>query len=228
MDQTTIGLVVIGVLTAVVIGLTTYLIRNRNNVSTEVCPSFLKNIEWRRAVKHFTPGSIDYQPIINAIRSAPSSFGLQPYKVIILTNQLLKKDIKPFCFDQPQIEECEVLLVFCAIKNVDARMEEYLQTNTSAEGMRPMVTQFLAHLPDKVEWAKKQAYIGLGFAMAAATELKIASCPMEGFLPDKVAEILATDPNYIPSVFLALGRHSGIPESPRFRFPMDNLFHLED
>lgn len=230
MDQTTIGYIVIGVLTAVVIGLTTYLIKNRNNGSSELCPSFLKNIEWRRAVKHFTPGSIDYQPILNAIQNAPSSFGIQPYKVIILTNQLLKSDIRPYCYDQAQIEECEVLLVFCAIKNVDARMEEYLQSNTSAEAqaVRPMMTQFLTNLPDKVEWAKKQAYIGLGFAMAAATELKIASCPMEGFLHDKVAEILATDPNYIPSVFLALGRHSDSPDSPRFRFPMDNLFQLED
>jgi nitroreductase len=92
-----------------------------------------------------------------------------------------------------------------------------------------MITEFLANIQDKVEWAKKQAYLALGFALAAATELKIASCPMEGFITDKVAEILATDPNYIPSVFLALGRHDVNDElKPRFRFSNDNLFHLED
>jgi hypothetical protein len=185
-------------------------------------------LDWRRAVKKFAPGAIDYEPILKAIQSSPSSFGIQPYRVVILTNKLLKTDIKPHCFNQEQITSCEVLLVFCAIKNVDARMDEYIKSSDS-EGARQMMTGFLKNLPDKVEWARKQAYIALGFAMAAAAELKIASCPMEGFLPDKVAEILATDPNYIPTVFLALGREDTSAElKPRFKFPMTDLFHLED
>jgi nitroreductase len=205
--------------------LISYIIYQHRAKSTQ---SFIQNLDWRRAVKHFSPGPIDYQPILNAIQNAPSSFGLQPYKVIILTNKQLKKDIRPFCFDQPQIEECEVLLVFCAIKRVEERMDEYIKMSGN-EGMRAMMTGFLEKIPDKVEWSRKQAYIGLGFALAAATELKIASCPMEGFIQDKVVEILATDPNYIPSVFLALGRENKEDKlHPKFRFPTDNLFHLED
>lgn len=213
------------ILAVIVIGLIGYIFYQHRTKTTQ---SFIQNLDWRRAVKHFSPGPIDYQPILNAIQNAPSSFGLQPYKVIILTNKQLKKDIRPFCFDQPQIEECEVLLVFCAIKRVEERMEEYIKMSGN-EGMRPMMAGFLEKIPDKIEWSRKQAYIGLGFALAAATELKIASCPMEGFMQDKVVEILATDPNYIPSVFLALGRENKTDKlHPKFRFPTDNLFHLED
>lgn len=234
MDNT--YLIVIGILVVVVIGLSVKLFYKGSGIEIikmpdnekPVCPSFLTNLDWRRAVKKFTPGAVDYEPILRAIQSAPSSFGIQPYRVVILTNKLLKQDILPHCFNQSQIVECDVLLVFCAIKNVNARVDEYIKDSGSEE-QRPMITGFLENIPDKVEWARKQAYIALGFALAAATELKIASCPMEGFIPDKIAEILATDPNYIPSVFLALGRQDTNEEMrPRFKFPTDNLFHLED
>lgn len=237
MDTESILYIVIGVLAVAVIGLGIRLFYKPDNsveiiqlpkVEKPVCSTFLGNLDWRRAVKTFTPGAVDYEPILRAIHTAPSSFGVQPYRVVILTNKLLKQDIKPHCFNQEQITSCDVLLVFCAIKNVDARVDEYIKSSDS-EGMRTVITGFMANIPDKVEWARKQAYIALGFAMAAAAELKIASCPMEGFLPDKVAEILATDPNYIPSVFLALGREDASAEmKPRFKFPKDNLFHLED
>lgn len=239
MDETTVY-IVIGVLVLIIIVLVVRLFYVGRGSGLEiirlpetykpVCPSFLTNLDWRRAVKTFSPGAVDYDPILKAIQGAPSSFGIQPYRVVILTNKLLKEDIKPHCFNQAQITECDVLLVFCAIKNVEARMDEYIKA-TDAEPMREMMTGFLKNVPDTVEWSRKQAYIALGYALAAATELKIASCPIEGFLPDKVAEILATDPNYIPSVFLALGRENVEATAamrPRFKFPMDNLFHLED
>lgn len=238
-DTQTILFIIIGILAVGVVALCFKLYsKNSNEVEIiqmpkqekPVCSTFLGNLDWRRAVKTFAPGAVDYEPILRAIQSAPSSFGVQPYRVVILTNKQLKEDIKPHCFGQEQITACDALLVFCAIKNVDARVDEYIKASDS-EGMRANVTEFLSTTTDKVEWARKQAYIALGFAMAAAAELKIASCPIEGFLPDKVAEILATDPNYIPSVFLALGRedvNSAAALKPRFRFPMDNLFHLED
>lgn len=235
-DTETILYIVIGILAVGVIYLGFKLYNSSSGVEIiqmpkqekPVCSTFLGNLEWRRAVKTFAPGAVDYEPILRAIQSSPSSFGMQPYRIVILTNKQLKEDIKPHCFGQEQITACDVLLVFCAIKNVDARVDEYIKASDT-ENMRPMITEFLSKTTDKVEWARKQAYIALGFAMAAAAELKIASCPIEGFLPDKVAEILATDPNYIPSVFLALGREDvNAAMKPRFRFPMDNLFHLED
>jgi len=181
------------------------------------CSSFLTNLERRRAVKHFAPGAVDTKHITRAIINAPSAFGLQPYKIIAVTNQEKKVALRAVSFNQAQVEECHTLYVFCALKDVEKRMEEYI-TATKAEDARTIMKGFLDATPDKVDWAKRQAYIALGFGLAAAAETQTASCPMEGFIPDKVAEILELHSNLVPCAFLAVGEHAGGDESPRFRF----------
>ena len=185
--------------------------------------SFLDNLTWRRSVKNFSPGSVDTEPIKQAIINSPSSFGLQPYTVIVVENQDIKKKLREVCFDQAQIEECSSLFVFCAFCDVESRIEEYL-TRTKAEHLRPIMARFFDNLPDKLAWCKHQAYIALGFGLAAAAEKKITTCPMEGFIPGKVAEILGLDDNLVPSVLLTVGKegdNSKLP--PRFRFNRDEL-----
>ena len=185
--------------------------------------SFLDNIEWRRAVKHFGGGSVDTSAIVNAIIQAPSSFGLQPYKVIVVKNKELKEKLVNASFGQAQVKECDTLFVFCARKDVKARVEEYILAN-NAEAMREMMIGFVNNLKDPVAWTSKQAYIALGFALAAATEKKIASCPMEGFLPNEVAKILDLNENLVPCVYLAVGEQVDNEENmPRFRFPESDI-----
>jgi len=190
--------------------------------------SFLKNIEWRRAVKHFKDGHVDTSPIVNAVTNAPSSFGLQPYKVIVVTNKELKDKLVPVSFNQPQVGECSSLFVFCYRKDVDARAEEYMKEVNASNGLRDMITGFLSHLHDKEGWAAKQTYIALGFALAAAAEEMIASCPMEGFMGNEVAKILDLPDTLVPCVYLAVGQASDIEEGPRFRFPVTDLFMLKE
>jgi nitroreductase/dihydropteridine reductase len=78
---------------------------------------------------------------------------------------------------------------------------------------------------DPVDWAARQAYIALGFGLAAAAELNIHSCPMEGFVPASVAKVLELDNSIEPIALLALGRASTVDDGcgPRFRFPVDDL-----
>lgn len=188
--------------------------------------SFLENLEWRRAVKHFAPGPVDIQPIVKAIVNAPSSFGLQPYKIIAVQNKELKEKLRPVSYNQPQVTECHTLFVFCAQKDVEARAEEYLKT-TGAESMRGMLMGFLSYLPDKTAWSTKQAYIALGFALAAAAEAKIASCPMEGFNSVEVGKILNLPDNLQPVVYLAVGEVAEEDGThPRFRFPETDLLTI--
>lgn len=185
--------------------------------------SFLENLEWRRAVKHFAPGSVDVEPIVKAMVNAPSSFGLQPYKIISVQNKELKEKLKPVSYNQPQITECDTLFVLCARKDVEVRAEEYLKT-TGAESMRGMLMGFIQYLPDKTAWSTKQAYIALGFGLAAAAEAKIASCPMEGFNSVEVAKILSLPDNLYPVVYLAVGKVAEEDGThPRFRFPDSDL-----
>jgi hypothetical protein len=85
--------------------------------SPEEPMSFLANLEWRRAEKGFAPPSAmypvpDIQPILNAVVNAPSSFGIQPYVVKVVTCEDVKKALTPACYGQPQVEQCTHLLVF--------------------------------------------------------------------------------------------------------------------
>jgi len=219
MPDETIMYIVIGILVVAVIGLgLAYIYKPLGSKD-----SFLANLEWRRATKHFAPGEVDTGPIELAMINAPSSFGLQPYSIVRVTDPDLKKQLRPFCFDQEQVETCHVVYVLCAFKDVEKRVEQYL-TETKAEPMRAIIKGFLDACPDKVAWAAKQAYVTLGFGLAAAAERRIYSCPMEGFLPDKVAELLALDGNLAPVVLLCVGKpgdNSG--EHERFRFPVSDL-----
>jgi nitroreductase len=218
MDNESGFYIIIGVLAVAVVGLGGFIWFNEKNK-----PGFLKNIEWRRAVKHFGPGTVDLKPIENAIINAPSSFGLQPYKIIIVTDPELKKQLRPFSFGQAQVEECQVLYVFCAIKDTEVRLEQYID-ETKNEDMRGMIKGFLDACPDKVAWAKQQAFIALGFGLAACAEKHIHSCPMEGFMPDKYVEILKLGDNMVPCVLLAVGAESKEHKpGPRFRFDADDL-----
>lgn len=187
--------------------------------------SFLGNLEWRRAEKHFAPtiGFLNVAGVRKAIVNAPSSFGLQPYKVLAIRSQSLKEKLKTVSFNQAQVTECDTLFIFCARTDVDARAEEFLKI-TGAESMRGLLTGFLQNIPDKAAWAARQAYIALGFGLAAAAELKLASCPMEGFMPAEVAKILGLPETLQPIVYLAVGQKA-VQESgiPRFRFSEEDL-----
>lgn len=195
-------------------------------VILKIMSSFLENLEWRRAVKHFSPGVVDTEPILKAMVNAPSSFGLQPYKIIVVRDPTVKAALQPVSYGQPQVVECDTLFVICARKDVDARAEEFLST-TGAESLRGMLTGFLAYLPDKLAWATKQAYIALGFGLAAAAETRVASCPMEGFNSNEVTKILSLPDNLVPVCYLAVGRKADDDGTfPRFRFPTSDLVQI--
>ena len=185
--------------------------------------SFTSNLEWRRAVKHFGPGDVDTHPVLDAMINAPSSFGLQPYKIVAVTNKEIKEKLKPISYNQSQVTECHTLFILCARTDVEVRAEEYLKV-TGAETMRNMLMGFVGYLPDKTAWAAKQAYIALGFGLAACAEHKIASCPMEGFNSAEVSKLLELPANLVPVVYLAVGEATDEDGTyPRFRFSESDL-----
>lgn len=185
--------------------------------------SFLDNLEWRRATKRFGDARVDTEPIVRAMTNAPSSFGLQPYTILAVHNPEIRKKLREVSFGQAQVTQCQTLFILCARTDVKERAEEYLAA-TGAEGLRGMLTGFLAAQPDLTAWAARQAYIALGFGLAAAAELRIASCPMEGFMPGEVSKILGLPETLQPVVYLAVGDESDEEEEhPRFRFPRENL-----
>lgn len=119
--------------------------------------SFLSNLEWRRAVKHFgspESSSIDIEPVIKAMTQAPSSFGLQPYKLIVVKNRETLSKLRPVCYDQPQVEGCQALVVVCARTNVGDRIEQFCDLTGTVES-KAMMQGFVGSMQDPVAWAAR-------------------------------------------------------------------------
>ncbi len=204
--------------------------------------TFLNNINWRYATKEFSDKTVEegtLAKIREAIRMAPSSFGLQPYHIIEVTDPSLRSKLQEKSWNQAQISQASNLFVFCTDNRAEKRIDEYFKmaSGGSAEVREQLaayektMTGFAAGLDEarRNVWAGKQAYIALGFAMAACAELKVDSCPMEGFNPEGYREVLGLPEYMSAAVVLAIGyRKSDDPMSPesmpKVRFPESDLF----
>lgn len=202
--------------------------------------SFLSQLDWRYATKNFdttrTVSDVDLDSILEAIRMTPTSFGLQPYHFYVVTNQDIKDQIQAVAWNQPQIGSCSHLIVFAARTDFSTNNEEYFTLMTGGnpevraqmKGFEDMLTGFgtAKSEADYLTWASKQVYIAQGFALAAAAELQIDSCAMEGADFAAVGQILGLSSTEKALVMLPIGyRAEGeAPRGPKVRFSREALF----
>lgn len=201
--------------------------------------SFLSNLSWRYATKSFDTtrkvSDADLDTILEAIRMTPTSFGLQPYHFYVVTNQDIKDKIQAVAWNQPQVGSCSHLIVFAASTNVMDNKEKLFtlmsggnpEVRAKLKGYEDMMTGFFANKSESeiLAWASKQTYIAHGFALAAAAELEIDSCAMEGADFSQVGEILGLPPTQKALVMLPIGyRAEGeAPRGPKIRFSREEL-----
>lgn len=151
--------------------------------------------------------------ILEAARLAPTSSGLQPFEIIVISNQEIKEQIKPHAWNQPQITDCSHLLVFAAWDNyTEERINKMFDLTNDVrgfknEGWENYRQQILAMYPprpaeENFTHAAKQAYISFGAAIIAAAFEEVDSTPMEGFSPEAVDEILNLKEKGLRSVLL--------------------------
>lgn len=163
-------------------------------------------LKWRYAVKAFDPNqkisAETWAALEEALVLTPSSFGLQPWKFIVIQDQALREKLVPHAWNQRQVADCSHLVVMTSLRQMDdahidaniARMVEIRGGTADALlGFRKMVAGFRAGAEQQGwldSWAKLQVYIALGQLMMAASLLGVDTCPMEGIVPAKYDEIL--------------------------------------
>jgi len=171
---------------------------------------------WRYATKKMNPSipvpAEKVEAIIEAVRMAPTSSGLQPFELFVITNNDLRAKIAEAAYGQAQITEGSHLLVFAAWDNYTAeRIDEVVQMNVDLRGDSPTLRgyydflkgNYLARDPEiNYAHAARQAYIAVGFALMAAAEQEVDSTPMEGFDTDAVDAILGLRERGLRSVVL--------------------------
>lgn len=178
--------------------------------------SLLRSLSWRSALKTFVPvapNSVDISPILEAARMAPSSFGVQPYHIHVVTDPELKERLRVVSFDQPQITQCSHLLIFTARNDAGPTVERFVASQNLDVKVPPLATSIrsvLSQLDNStfLAWSTNQAFIALGFSLCAAAELRIGSCPMSGFVPEEVHKLLALPKNEHPVAYMAIGSKS--------------------
>ena len=176
---------------------------------------------------------------MEATRLSPSSFGIQPWKIIVISNPEIKEKLKAEAYGQNQITSCSHLIVLAAKKGLGKEdIEKYAQeiVNTrevARENIQGFVDIMMQPVENKTEqeltaWNQKQIYIALGFLLTAAAQKGIDSCPMEGFNPEGFDEILdLKKEGYTSTVLCPLGYRSEEDEYinlPKVRFDKDEVF----
>ncbi|WP_420993130.1 NAD(P)H-dependent oxidoreductase [Cupriavidus sp. 30B13] len=181
----------------------------------------ISKLQWRYATKKYDPARVvphdKLERIVEAIRLAPTSSGLQPFELIVIRNPELRRKILPLAYGQPQVAECSHLLVLAAWADVTAERIDMMfdltntergSTNEGWEAYRQVL--IARHTGQDAEanfqFAARQAYIGLGAGLIAAAFEEVDSTPMEGFDAAALDELLGLPARQLRSVsMLALG-----------------------
>ncbi|MGG7517239.1 NAD(P)H-dependent oxidoreductase [Allorhizobium undicola] len=181
----------------------------------------LEKLNWRYATKKMDPAKAvpedKVERIVEAARLAPTSSGLQPFQVLVVTNKEIREKIRPVAWNQAQITDGSHLLVFAAWDNYTAERINMMfdlvndERGFKNEGWEAYRQKLLAAYPgrpaeENFEHAARQSYIALGLACAAAAFEGVDATPMEGFDPAAVDEILGLREKGLRSVtILPLG-----------------------
>jgi nitroreductase len=181
----------------------------------------------------------ELEKLLEAIRLSASSFGLQPYKVLVVTNPEIRAELRKASWGQPQITDSSALLVFAVKSTITTdTVDEFIDLVAAtrhapkealSEYQNMMNGTIGSRTPEQLEnWASKQAYIALGFGLVSSAILGIDSCPMEGFSPDDFDKILELDKLGLKSkVVLAVGYRSEADkyqQYPKVRFSKEDFF----
>lgn len=204
----------------------------------------MNQLNWRYAVKQYDNarkvGHDQLQLLKDAIRLAPSSFGLQPFRVIFVEDPDTREKLKQASFNQSQITDASCLIVFAIENSIDEKLvDKYfkhlcLVRSQLLEGglrkHRDSVVNSINHktAEEKKAWATHQAYLALGFLLVAAAELGIDANPMEGFINASYDDILGLKNMGLNAVVIAaVGyRHPDdfFQRLPKVRKPAEELF----
>jgi nitroreductase len=193
-----------------------------NNMNS---PELLKALEWRYATKVFDPAkkipAETWQALERALVLTPTSYGLQPFKFLVVGNPARRAELVPHSWGQKQVVDASHFVVFTARTNMtEADVDKLIQRTVEIRKLpadalnayRGMMLGDIVHGPrgkTAHEWAARQAYIALGNLMTCAAVLGVDACPMEGLAPveyDRILNLAGT--GYATVVACALGYRS--------------------
>ncbi len=205
--------------------------------------TLLSQLNWRYATKKFDASKkIDaktWAALEETLILSPSSYGLQPWKFVIVQDQSIREKLLPLSWNQKQVTDCSHFVVFLAktemteeyiTRYIDRICEIRHTTPDTLEGYkRGMLGDVVNGPRGKITpiWATHQLYIALGNLMTAAAMIGVDACPMEGIEPEKYDDVLGLKGSgFVTRVACALGyRHAEdiFAKAKKVRFPASEM-----
>ena len=200
---------------------------------------FTKAMEFRHACKIFDENKkisdekMHY--ILEAGRKSPSSFGMEAWKFLVITNDALKAKLRPFCLYQVQVTSCShLVIVLAGIENakVESGMpkKRFTRREMPQESLDFYMDIYAKHLAKTLSsdeniyaWTAKQSYIALGNMMTAAAFIGIDSCPIEGFEKENLEEALGLDTSKFQVAVVVPFGYRLNEQSTQLRLPFDEV-----
>ena len=199
---------------------------------------FLKAMAFRHACKTFdTAKQIpqeEFESMLEVARLSPSSFGMEPWRLIIVRRPELRKALKSACWNQNQITECSELVIFTTDNDTVRSDAPYVRKMFERRGLpKEAVDTYLGVYKNYLEpiecdevllenWTATQCYIALANMMTYAATLQIDSCPIEGFDKESVEAILDLEYGHSVAVMCAFGYRVN-PQSEQKRLEMKHI-----
>lgn len=200
--------------------------------------SLVTSLQWRYATKVFDPAKVIHAKTWRALEETlvltPSSYGLQPWRFIVVTDKELKHRLRVHSWNQAQVTDCSHYVVFASVKSLsEADIDRFIGrtaeirgvTPESLAGYRGMMVKDIVHGPrgkTSHEWAARQAHIALGNFMTAAALLQVDTCPMEGFIPKEYDKILGLESRGLTAAVCCAAGHRSSSDKyaglPKVRF----------
>ncbi|MCX6780379.1 MAG: NAD(P)H-dependent oxidoreductase [Candidatus Magasanikbacteria bacterium] len=204
--------------------------------------NIIEQLNWRAAVKLFDPekkiSETEVEQLLEVLRLSPSSFGLQPWKFIVVKDVETRKKLQAASYNQTQVIDASHFIVLCSKTSLNQEdVDHYIETVASVRGiikedlsgMEKSLSGFISHKsPDEFAvWSTKQVYIALGNLLSACAMAGIDACPMEGFEVSKYNEILElTSLGLTANVVCAIGYRSESDRggsNKKVRFPKEEV-----
>ena len=211
----------------------------------KICPEQLINqLNWRYATKQFDPqrkiSAQDWAVLEEALVLSPSSFGLQPWKFVVVSNPAVRAQLVPASWGQRQVADASHLVVFAVKKNLGEKdIDAFVSRIAEVRGVpreslgdyRAMMTGGIIKgmdIPARNAWAIRQVYIALGIFLTSAALLGIDACPMEGIEPSKYDDLLGLAELGLNTVVVATAGYRAAADinatQKKVRFPKDEIF----
>ena len=203
----------------------------------------IEKMSKRYATKKFNPERLvspeDLESLKEVIQLSASSYGLQPYRVVLVEDKRLREQLRPFSWGQAQITDASHLFVFCNLLSVgEGEVSAYVDLKARAQGKKPQeLSGYIGFVTKKIgeksileqrHWTAKQSYIAMANLLTACAAMDIDACPIEGFEPEKYNELLNLESKGLEAaVVVAVGYRADDDANaslPKIRKSQEELF----